>query len=378
MPFDSGGGTTETKTTSAPWAPQVPYLTKGFTKAATYLDSPPGQATNSYLQNARVGVYNLGNNPNSYLQSAGQGAQGFAGGGNMGTQADPYLSGVMGGQGGQGPGQQYLGGMASGNTGTSADPYFDATMNGGTGIQPAYQYLAATAQGDMLNANPYVDKMFNQAADRYRGQVNGNASAAGRYSSGAHQDVLQQGLGDLATNIYGQNYANERQNQLAATGQIQGSFDTEQARRMAAAGQLAGNQIAGHSQQLQAAGQLQQGFDTEQARQLAAGQSLQQGDLQGRQQQLQGIGMLPGIYGAQLQGQEAAMGAGKDIQNELQAQRTQRWNDLQSYVNTIAGNYGQATTQQNPYYTPSPLSQIVGGGLGLAGAAGGMGWNPFG
>ena len=36
-------------------------------------------------------------------------------------------------------------------------------------------------------------------------------------------------------------------------------------------------------------------------------------------------------------------------------------------MNTVGGNFGQTSVQQNPYYTPSPFSQIAGAGLGLAG-----------
>lgn len=78
-------------------------------------------------------------------------------------------------------------------------------------------YLKGTASGDFLNSNPYLDDMFSHAAGQVRDQVNSNFSLAGRSGpNDAHTRVLTEGLGDLATKIYGGNYATERQNMLNA------------------------------------------------------------------------------------------------------------------------------------------------------------------
>lgn len=78
------------------------------------------------------------------------------------------------------------------------------------------QNLADTLSGNYLNANPSLDATFNRAADQFKPRIDSMFSGAGRYGSGAHQGVMQEGLGNLATDIYGQNYANERRNQLGA------------------------------------------------------------------------------------------------------------------------------------------------------------------
>lgn len=66
--------------------------------------------------------------------------------------------------------------------------------------------------------NPYLDATYAKAADQVSNSVNSNFSQAGRYGSGAQTDVLSQNLGDLATNIYGGAYAQDRSNQMQAIG----------------------------------------------------------------------------------------------------------------------------------------------------------------
>lgn len=66
--------------------------------------------------------------------------------------------------------------------------------------------------------NPYLDATYQKAADQVSNSVNSNFSAAGRYGSGAHTDVLSQNMGDLATSIYGGAYNQDRANQMQAIG----------------------------------------------------------------------------------------------------------------------------------------------------------------
>ena len=95
--------------------------------------------------------------------------------------------------------------------------------------------------GSMLNANPYVDDMFNNAASRVGEQfskyvmpgVTSMFAGAGRYGSNQHAEGLgaaQGQFGDmlnrLATSIYGGNYANERGLQQQALNTA-GQFDLQ-------------------------------------------------------------------------------------------------------------------------------------------------------
>ncbi len=92
-------------------------------------------------------------------------------------------------------------------------------------LNAAQDYARSLLAGNYLNANPYVDAMYGNAAQRVQQSFNQATlpsiasmySAAGRYGSGAmgrQVEQAQQSLGDtlgrLATDIYGQNYARER------------------------------------------------------------------------------------------------------------------------------------------------------------------------
>lgn len=81
-------------------------------------------------------------------------------------------------------------------------------------------YGQSVLNGDFLNSNPYVDQMFNNASDSVMNRVNANFSSGGRSGSPAHMGTVTEELGDLATNIYGNNYAQERQFQNSMLGNL--------------------------------------------------------------------------------------------------------------------------------------------------------------
>lgn len=73
-------------------------------------------------------------------------------------------------------------------------PQMDAVNNTRTLANSSYD----------MNANPGFQDVLNSALDKSTYGVNQNASAMGRYGSGAHQGVMQQEQGDLASKmIYG-------------------------------------------------------------------------------------------------------------------------------------------------------------------------------
>jgi hypothetical protein len=92
-------------------------------------------------------------------------------------------------------------------------------------LQQANGYFGNVVGGQYLNSNPYVDQMYGHAADAVTRQFNESVlpgvsskfGMSGRSGSGLFQnavggayDALGQNLSGLASNIYGQNYANER------------------------------------------------------------------------------------------------------------------------------------------------------------------------
>lgn len=111
-----------------------------------------------------------------------------------------------------------------------SDPLSDVTVQaimgqGAGNIGNAWQGLSDVASGSFLNANPYIDDLYDLAArgvgQNYRDYTVPSTDAAfaraGRSGSGSYallrndQDQsLGESLNDLATQIYGGNYANER------------------------------------------------------------------------------------------------------------------------------------------------------------------------
>jgi hypothetical protein len=169
-------GMITTGTQSAPWTGVSPYLEEGFSEARR--------------------LYGQGG-PRGYGQST---VAGFSDQTNQGLQNRQNLSSA-------------------------------GTPNIGIG----QNLLGNTLSGDYLNNNPYLDQMYNQAAsnmtrnyqEAVAPSIGANAEAQGRYGSGLYQNMMansQRELGDslgrLGTDIYGQNYANERARQNAAISQV--------------------------------------------------------------------------------------------------------------------------------------------------------------
>ena len=119
------------------------------------------------------------------------------------------------------------------------------------GMNPATSPLAYIGSGAMLNSNPYLDAMFGQAAGRAGEQfskytmpgIASMFSQGGRYGSGAMGEATNQAqqnfgntISNLATNIYGGNYANERGLQQQALGQLGSDFGRERALQLSTLG----------------------------------------------------------------------------------------------------------------------------------------------
>lgn len=161
--------------TTAPWGPQQPYLTYGFNRARNLYDTGgpqyyPGSTVAPLSTQTRAGI-------DQYTQTAQQGT--------------PVA-------------------------------------------QSAQDQVNATLQGDYLNSNPYLDAMYNNAAsavtrnysEAVAPSIAANFGLSGRSGSNmafanamdTSRDTLSRNLGGMAANIYGGNYANERQNQMQAAG----------------------------------------------------------------------------------------------------------------------------------------------------------------
>lgn len=121
----------------------------------------------------------------------------------------------------QGP-NKYYGGQTvtpfSSETEQALSGTASRAMNGSPVNHAAQGYTADVLGGKYLNSNPYVDSMFNQAAQGTRSQLDSQFAGAGR-NLGASYAARADQLNNLATNIYGGNYANERTLQNSTLGQ---------------------------------------------------------------------------------------------------------------------------------------------------------------
>jgi hypothetical protein len=138
------------------------------------------------------------------------------------------------------------------------------------------------------SANPYLDAMYNQAAGKVAGSVNSNFAQGGRYGSGAHTGALTEGLGNMATNLYG------------------GAYEADQGRRMQAIGmapQFAQQDYADMGQ-LMNAGQIIQD-QNQQNRDFGYEQYQEEENLPYKQ-----LAAMSGIFGSNLGGQSTTSGGG--------------------------------------------------------------------
>jgi len=219
----------------------------------------------------------------------------------------------------KGFGQSTVAGF-SGPTESALQSIENQALAGSPNIGIGRDLLGQTLSGDFLNSNPYLDQMYNQAADNVSRQyreavapsIGANADAQGRFGSGLYQNMMansQRELGDslgrLATNVYGQNYATERGRQDAALGKIPG---------MAGLNYFDANQLLG-------AGQIR---DTQAQNQLA------------------------------------------DQYNQYMFDQTRPGRNLRNYQNAISGNFGGTNVMQQPDYA-NPTASNIGGGLGVIG-----------
>lgn len=194
------------------------------------------------------------------------------------------------------------------------------------GVAAAGQNNADTLNGKYLDpaSNPYLRGTFDAAADAVTRQYQtatapqtaGAMAQAGRYGSGAYGNQVKNNqlnlgasLNNLATNIYGGNYQNERGNQMTAAGQAGAINQAEYINPNAA---------------------------------LSAG-----GVQQAQNQNVNNSNMAAYNYN-----------------------RDQPTNALNSYIGQIQGNYGQngTTTQSSPIFT-NPTATGVGAVSSLASLA---------
>jgi hypothetical protein len=110
----------------------------------------------------------------------------------------------------------------------------NAAMNMGQGM------LQDTLSGRYMSpdSNPWLRQNVDTALGQAQGRLNSQFNTPGAFGSTAHQGVMAKSLGDIASQMYGQNYMNERQNQMGAAGQAlnYGAADYQDINALLAAG----------------------------------------------------------------------------------------------------------------------------------------------
>lgn len=85
-------------------------------------------------------------------------------------------------------------------------------LNGSPVTNAAQGYATDVLGGKYLNANPYLDATFNRAADQVQNRIQSGFAGSGRNIE-AGRPLAAQEMNDLANQIYGGAYTQERNNQ---------------------------------------------------------------------------------------------------------------------------------------------------------------------
>ncbi len=211
---------------------------------------------------------------------------------------------------------------AGANTNTAGTrPLFEGLGAAATGPSYAEQNLSGLASGQ---DNPYFEQALSGQLGKTASQVQSQFSGAGRYGSGANVGALTNELGNIRSSALSNQWNQNIQNQLAATGQMDSA-------KQAGIGQglQATNAMSNQDQQ-----QFQNAL-------TGAGATLQAG----------------GLLDTQAQKQLT------DQVNQWYAQDNQDWNRLGLLQSAAAGAAGQYGTQSGQSSTSNPM-----GALGAVGS----------
>lgn len=110
--------------------------------------------------------------------------------------------------------------------------------DGSQTIDNAEAQLNQIIQGGQTN--PYLDQMVGKAQDSVRSQFNTGAVNSGSFGNSGLQEQFQQGLGDVASQMYGQAYETDRNRQMQGIGMAQqfGNQAYTDAEQMLKSGQI--------------------------------------------------------------------------------------------------------------------------------------------
>ena len=219
----TSSGTETTTQKSEPWAQAQPYLTDIFGQSKNLYNKGqeyyPGSTVVPFHGDTTAGMAGLKNqfqqSPIGLSQATGAVTQATDA---RGAGANPFTQQIQ----------------QSGNQQTTA------------GIDTLNQFASG-------GANPYLDRMFNKSAEMVRDNTQAAFSKAGRYGSTANQETLQNGMNDLATNIYGGAYESDQNRRMGAAQQLGQTQQNDMNRQLGSLGMLGGYANDASNRSLQAA-----------------------------------------------------------------------------------------------------------------------------
>jgi len=220
----------------------------GTSTSSTQTNSPPAWAEPLFKQSATEAgnLYNSGSGGNTYT------------GPTVANLSGTTMSGV-----------NSLA-QAGANTNTAGTrPLFEGLGAAATAPSYAEQNLSGLASGQ---DNPYFEQALSGQLGKTADQVQSQFSGAGRYGSGANTGVLTNELGNIRSGALSNQWNQNIQNQLAATGQMDAAKQAGIGQGLQATNALSGqdqqqfqNALTGAGATLQAGGLL----DTQAQKQLS-------------------------------------------------------------------------------------------------------------
>lgn len=364
MPF--GGGDSEVIQKSEPWDEIKPYLLDAADLTQDYVYSWPRE---EYYSGDMVADIHPTLTAGLDLQKA----RAEMGSAAMSSAETGISAAGQGGWLGYSPTQQLLGNLAGGPTYAPTFGGWENLVNtGGNIYDTADAWMRQTAGGEMLNGNPYLDQMYDTAANRITRQyqtatapsIDAAASGTGRYGSGAHarmaetsREDLADSLGGLASDIYGSAYQQERGLQEAAKSQLVGALSQDVQTRLSA---LQGGE---------------QGYNAAAQRQIEAAKAMDQGYGHDLDTMARAWAAAPGVADWRYKDAAALAEVGTAYQNQAQreidaAVNKHNWvqsrplQRLGAYTSLLNGNPASSfiqTSQSVP--GASPIGGILGGGM---------------
>lgn len=340
---------TTTKNETTPWAGAQPYLEQQYATIDQAIKNGqpayyPGSTVidqSDATKNAQQQIINTAGNGSQIIKNGQNAVNGVT----TGAAFDPAGANTLK------DGTTYTNG-AAGNAQSLSDILAGKD-------NPATALLQGTANGDYLNSNPYLDQMVKNANAAVVSDFNNNIAPGidsafakgGRNGSGAYASVrntAEQTAADAmaknAQNIYGANYATERQNQLDASKSIGDIYNSNAQTQIGANNSLAGILQGQQDSRNQAASGLMAG---------------QQGQAQ---TQLQGAGMAGDQRANDYldANQLAQVGAQQDAYADTKLQADiDKWNYNQNkdinnaanFVNVLNGGGYNTQTTTKPVYS---------------------------